>query len=322
MVALCILACLALAAAPFETPPRLVTLSDGRHIALRCSGSGSPTVILESGYAGSSLAWTKVQPVLARRWRVCSYDRAGYGLSDLGPMPRDGKAVAADLDATLRKARIGGPFILVGHSAGALYMRLFADRRWADVAGMVLVDPSVEHQDARLAELLGPGAGSLASLQARDARCLTAAQQGASPPPKECPKSMVGPRGVDEMLTRVSELNTLFGATSDEVEAGRRSLGDLPLIVLTAGETASDAPPEAQAAVTAAWDGLHKELAARSTRGRDEIVPGATHMMMFDRPDAICVAVAEVIDQARRTLRTAPVRASSSASEMTKAGVR
>src|ERR1700739_629823 len=71
---------------------QMVRLPDGRRLALRCSGQGSPTVLLESGSAGASLGWSKVQPTIAQTTRVCSYDRAGYGLSDPGPPPRDGAA--------------------------------------------------------------------------------------------------------------------------------------------------------------------------------------------------------------------------------------
>ncbi|MDB5451864.1 MAG: Alpha/beta hydrolase, partial [Caulobacteraceae bacterium] len=83
-----------------------VRLPDGRHIALRCSGQGSPTVIFETGFGGGSLGWSRVQPEVAKTTRTCSYDRAGYGLSDPGPMPRDGAAVARDLDKALNAAHI------------------------------------------------------------------------------------------------------------------------------------------------------------------------------------------------------------------------
>jgi len=152
----------ALAAAadnPLEHPARLVKLPDGRRINLRCAGHGSPTVVFDGGYLANSGAWFKVQPQVATLTRACSYDRAGSGFSDPGPLPRDGQAVARDLDQTLRAAGVGGPYILVGHSAGALYARLFADLRPKDVVGMVLVDPTVEHQDQRFDALFGRGAG-------------------------------------------------------------------------------------------------------------------------------------------------------------------
>jgi pimeloyl-ACP methyl ester carboxylesterase len=294
----------------------LVTLADGRRINLVCSGHGAPTVILEGGYAATGRAWSKVQPVVAKTTRVCSYDRAGYGLSDPGPMPRDGAAVALDLDHALRKARVTGPFVLVGHSAGALYIRLFFDLRPKDVAGMVFVDPSVEHQDRRFASRFGLGAGSLSRMRDRAAHCLLAAEQGklpsADPSLSACtPAPVSGAPGPDattiaratspaRFSTEISELDTLWGATSDELDAGRRSFGDIPVIVLTAANSYADAPEGAREQVDAFWTGLHKELAAKSTRGSQRTVADSSHMMMFDRPDAICQAIEDVLAKAKR----------------------
>src|SRR5687767_4516826 len=70
-----------------QKPGRLVTLPEGRAINLRCSGRGSPTVILEAGFGANAAAWSKVQPQLARATKVCAYDRAGSGFSDPGPLP-------------------------------------------------------------------------------------------------------------------------------------------------------------------------------------------------------------------------------------------
>ena len=323
-------------AQPLTTPGRFVALSAGRRIYLQCEGAGAPTVLLESGFAGSSSGWAKVQPLIAKTTRVCAYDRAGNGLSDAGPKPRDGEAIARDLDRVLRRGGIAGPFVLVGHSAGGLYVRLFAARRPQDVAGMVLVDPMVEHQDQRFAARFGPGAGSLAPLRARAHRCLAAADTA----PSDCAShSSEGTRAYRtasparrraDWQTQISELKALTGATSDEVDAKASSFGDTPLIVLTAGGSYAQAPAPLRDSALAFWAGLHAELAARSTRGRARIVPGSSHLMMLDRPDAIADAVAEVIAQGRKaaqtapatTRRTAPVSASISSAPATTAGVR
>jgi pimeloyl-ACP methyl ester carboxylesterase len=304
----------------------LVTLRDGRHIYLQCSGAGSPTVILESGFAGSSRSWGKVEPLVAKKRRVCAYDRAGYGRSDEGPMPRDGRAVARDLDQALRRARIGGPYVLVGHSAGGLYVRLFAARRPRSVVGMVLVDPMVEHQDARFAERFGPGAASLGSHRALAERCLAAVEslspecgahsgEGAETYQQASPAQR---KAVWE--TQISELDALYGATSDEVDAGPKSFGDLPVIVLTAGA--------GEAAAPGFWAQLHADLARRlSSRGQARIVAGSSHLITVDRPEAISDAIDEVISEAAQgtpatTRRTAPVSASTSASSATNEGVK
>jgi pimeloyl-ACP methyl ester carboxylesterase len=225
-------------------------------------------------------------------------------------MPRDGAAVALDLDHALRKAGIAGPFVLVGHSAGALYMRLFFDMRRKDVVGIVFVEPSVAHQDRRFETRFGLGAASLTRLRDRAVHCLVAAEQGklpsADPALSACaPSSTNGGLATTREIspakfsTQVSELDTLWGATSDEVDAGRTSFGDIPVIVLTAENSYAGAPDGVRQRVAEFWTELHKELAAKSTRGSQRSIAHSSHMMMFDRPDAICQAIEEVIAKAK-----------------------
>jgi pimeloyl-ACP methyl ester carboxylesterase len=286
-------------------PGRLVALRDGRKINFRCVGPAvGPTVIFEAGFANTSTVWAKVQRLMASRRRSCAYDRAGYGWSDAGPMPRDGEAVARDLDAALSNARIPGPYILVGHSAGGLYVLLFARLRPRDVVGMVLVDPSVPHQDRRFARLFGPRAGSLAPLVAKAKACEAAARRRALP--SADPRLIGcggGPGATAEQrrdslspaawATELSELGTLWGATSDEVEGTGQSLGQTPVIVLTAGANGSGL-------AAAAWAQMHRELAARSSRGSAQLVAGSSHMIMLDKPQAVVAAIDEVAKAAGR----------------------
>ncbi len=297
-------------------PGQLVRLPDGRRINLRCLGVGSPTVLLEGGYAATSMAWSSVEPRVAQLTRVCAYDRAGAGFSDPGPFPRDGTAIALDLDQALRAARIPGPFVVVGHSAGGLYVRLFVGRRRGDVVGMVLVDPSIEHQDRRLSAIFGPGAGSLEALKARADTCLDASRRGAlpslsleltpcAPPPRTGEPAALAAEETAENIrpstwqTRLSELDALWGATSDELDRGDSSLDSMPLVVLTAGGSYADAPVAAKARLATAWAGFHRQLAALSSRGSAQLVPESSHLIMRDRPDVVVAAIVEVIAAAR-----------------------
>lgn len=296
-----------------QSTGRLVALPDGRRMFLDCRGSGSPTVLLEGGYAATAQAWFKVQPVIARTTRVCSYDRAGYGHSDPGPLPRDGAAVASDLGETLQRAHESGPYVVVGHSAGALYVRVFADRHPREVVGMVFVDPSVEYQGERFSSRFGPGAGSIELLRARAEHCLEAAEAGQLPsssddldactPARRSPADDVSYAASLRPATwrgRISELDTLWEATSDEVARGRHSYGSMPLIVLTAGETYAATPSPLGPELRDFWSGLHQGLAKRSSRGREETVTGASHLMMLDRPEAVIAAILAVIADVRR----------------------
>ena len=131
---------------PYGRPQQLVDIG-GRRLNLYCLGQGSPTVILEGGLEASTIAWRKVHAELAKSTRVCAYDRAGYGFSDPGPLPRDTRSLAEDLAALMKAARLQPPYVLVGASLGGGIVRLYADTHWAVVGGMVLVDPHTEHEE-------------------------------------------------------------------------------------------------------------------------------------------------------------------------------
>ena len=142
---------LAAAGAGYETPresadqiaypaPGVMVDVGGHRLHLNCTGSGSPTVVLEPGLGEISLGWAWIAPAIASDTRVCVYDRAGRGWSEPADARQDGGQVAADLHALLHRAHVPGPFVLAGHSFGGLYVRSFAAQYPHEVAGMVLVD--------------------------------------------------------------------------------------------------------------------------------------------------------------------------------------
>src|SRR6185295_13267658 len=120
-------------------PGQLIDVG-GHRLHLLCAGSGTPTVILESGLGEGAAYWGWISTTVARDTKVCVYDRAGRGWSDSAAAAQDGIAVATDLHTLLDRGRVAGPFVLVGHSSGAEYVRIFAGRYPEQVAGMVLLD--------------------------------------------------------------------------------------------------------------------------------------------------------------------------------------
>jgi pimeloyl-ACP methyl ester carboxylesterase len=280
---------LSLVAAAAWAQDRLVRLPDHRRIHLACSGGGKVTAILEAGFGAGADAWYKVQPELAQTMRVCAYDRAGAGKSDPGPFPRDGAAIAQDLDQALRAANIKGPFIGVGHSSGALYIRLFAARRPGEMKGLVLVDPSVEHQTTRLDRMYGPGAGSVEGIRQGALACEhfveTPPLAKADPLYKRCistdPDERAWSLNPMKWKTQVSEIETLFTTTSDQVDAGAAAVRNVPTIILTAEEGGE---PQRR---------LHAELKAQFAHAEQRQIPSG-HMMIFDRPQAIIEAANEL----------------------------
>jgi len=115
---------------------------DGRNMRMLVAGRGDATVVFENGLGGPLEHWGKVQPDVSRFAKTVAYDRAGAGLSDEGPRPRDGRSIATELRQMLRTSAIAPPYILVGASLGGPYIRVFAGMYPEDVAGLVLVDPT------------------------------------------------------------------------------------------------------------------------------------------------------------------------------------
>jgi pimeloyl-ACP methyl ester carboxylesterase len=127
-------------------PPGQMYSVDGNMMRIDCTGSGSPTIILEAGGGEDGLIWSGVQPGLAKTTRVCSYDRAGMGWSDALPPPRDADHVAAELHGLLASAGINDPIVLMGASRGGIYIRDYATRYPTRVAGLIFVDSSTPLQ--------------------------------------------------------------------------------------------------------------------------------------------------------------------------------
>src|SRR5918997_3729475 len=127
-------------------PPGEMVDVGGYSLHINCVGQGSPTVVLDGGSGEMSADWVWVQREVSDTTRVCAYDRAGMGWSEMGPQPRDAERISGELHALLMGGGIEGPYVLVGHSFGGLYMQTYAARYPDDVAGVVLVDSSSPKQ--------------------------------------------------------------------------------------------------------------------------------------------------------------------------------
>jgi pimeloyl-ACP methyl ester carboxylesterase len=278
--------------ARLEPPGQLVDIG-GRRLHLMCKGAGAPTVILEESGLGTYRSWDAVQSALAPTMRVCSYDRAGNGFSEPGPPPRDARHLADDLSALLRVAKLEPPYILVGHSAGGLVVRLWAAEHPDQVKGLVLVDTAPEelfHEQPRVFARMKRNAfwgGVMVRLGLL---------------------RLVNPfhlDGEDRALTyRAEAFDAVFSLVSAFPESAAQlaaapPLPDVPTRVLThshpgdwAGEGAISA---AQAdAVEAAWQAAQVRLAAKSSKGRVTVVPNAGHMIPQEAPAAVVAAIRDV----------------------------
>jgi pimeloyl-ACP methyl ester carboxylesterase len=295
----------------FENAARAVRLPDGRVLNLYCEGAGGPVVILDSGLGDDASSWRKVQDPIAATTRVCAYDRAGYGKSNPGPLPRDTKAEVEDLERLLKAARLPGPYVLVGHSMASFNVRLFAFRHPKDVAGIVLVDPSADNQ---MPALTAAAPATVKLQEAQIARLRDCAGPEATPqmlkgcavpPPFDLPPALAG-RGVGRpapttLATVLAEYDAFGDLDSKETVAARRPLGAIPLIVLTAADTTKSlgANPQEVAAAGLVWSRLHDDIATLSTRGVNRQVAGSGHYIQMQKPQVVIDAVDEVVAAAR-----------------------
>lgn len=279
-------------------PPRAGTSVDigGRTLNYSCEGQGSPAVIFESGRGGPGQFWTPFQRQVAHYTRACWYDRAGYGWSDPAPFPHPASAIAEDLHRLLGKIGVAPPYVLVGFSFGGICVRVYAHKYPAEVSGMVVIDST--HVDER-EPITPPGGGYLPYFPA----LLPAVAQ------------LLRPVGVVRIIMPRNEVTPFEPRTMVEsmkemdyeslVEARAvRTLGDIPLIVLTAGRHRI-LPPENPADARlervreAEWMEAQVQLARLSTRGQQWRFPDASHNLPRDRPRDVLEAIRQVSFQAR-----------------------
>ena len=291
---------------PDGSDARFVSLPDGRQMFLSCIGSGAPAVIFDSGAGSTSSAWHGVWQETGKSTLSCTYDRAGLGLSDPGPLPRDTTAVANDIDALLTAAKIPAPYILVGHSLGSYHIRQFANTRFDKMAGMVLVDPSGDGQEARfMAAIPKAFASSKAQMDAmKSLNCVANLRAKLVAKADKLAQDCLG-NDADIIESYLSEVDAMAGASTDQLTKSRRQWGAMPLIVLTRGDYDKEMPPtfsaEDRKGMQKVWVAMHEEMTALSTAGKHVTVPGAGHGIQRDKPQAVIDAVAEVLAAARAT---------------------
>ncbi len=292
-----------LIAAPTTRPARAVPAKDaknvnrlvdigGRRLFLQCRGSSSPTVVLESGYRDRADPWSlnlfdvpgaiMVLPGVAAFTRVCTYDRPGTAIvlddvlrpsrSDPVPMPRTAADVVAELKALLRAGKIPGPYILVGHSFGGLFVRLYAGVHPERVAGLVLVDALSEGVKARMTADQWATYVRLGFIE---------------PPPALAP---------------YTDLETIDpGPASDAMQAAR-PLRRIPAVVLSKGRPfalAPDFPPGLADALNAAWSAAQNELAARVHALRHTVATHSAHYIQLQQPNLVINAIEQVVQAVR-----------------------
>jgi pimeloyl-ACP methyl ester carboxylesterase len=310
----------------FPQEGKLVALGaefPGVSLNLNCTGTGSPTVILDSGLGVPAAGWDLVQPEIAKFARVCSYDRAGYGWSTAGPMPRTTEEIVRELHALLSISGEKGPYVMVAHSFGGYNVRVYTKEYPAEVAGLVLVDTSHEDQENLMPPSMRKAMAEMtAQLEQQNKIASILITFGiARLTARDDPQSKLSKDFLDKIkylqLQRkfidatTSEILS-FSKSAEEVR-GAGNLGDRPLVVLTAGKPAEEKDLPKGVSVKEmrefqkTWnEDLQVREARLSTHGKQIVVPDSTHMIPMERPDTVVSAVREVCDAVKNEAAAKP----------------
>jgi pimeloyl-ACP methyl ester carboxylesterase len=279
-------------------------------------------VVFDAALAGSSLSWTIVQPAVAQFTTACSYDRAGFGWSEAGPQPRTVSRIADELYELLTRGGVRPPYVLAGHSFGALTIRVFAARHPTAIAGLVFIDPAhpedwldpPESERARIARgarlcrhgavaarlgvasvvsaLVSAGALSvargIAALASRGG--LQRSDEEVLAPVTKLPRDAraalkwmwTQPRFFEALGSQIQSICISAAEVLQDLD-----YGNLPLVTISA-TTASDERRARQDA-----------LARRSARGRHVIAKHSGHWIPLDEPETVVEAIRDVVQAAK-----------------------
>jgi len=268
---------------------RLVDVG-GFRLHIRSFGSGSPTVVIEPGIGDEGRVWGDVVEMLAEEHRVILYSRAGYGMSDPGPMPRSADREAAELAALLDAAEVDAPYVVVGHSLGALNALVYASEHANVMTGLVLLDPPPADfiRGKRFPDLYEMAGQATEGFRREAERAREAGD--------------VRRAAFQDAVASEHEMMFRSGWA---LTGSIRTLGNMPLVVVGSG-VPNPQFGESAAAFQEFWRESNEKLARLSTRGRFVYAPNSTHDIPGDAPDIVVDAVRTVIAESQRRFQRVP----------------
>jgi pimeloyl-ACP methyl ester carboxylesterase len=293
----------------YQPPGRSIDIG-GHCLYINESGkrhSGLPTVILEAGHSNWSHAWLRVQSEIEKLTHVVAYDRAGFGWSEPGPLPRTPVCIVAELHSLLERVEENGPYIFVGHSLGAAFGRLFCGLYPGEIVGMVWVDSAHEHMQRYMPfwDLAYLGLMTFGSLGAFLARLGVVQRVGRKPiidnfplaETQEAKNELVAQMGVPRFYKAMRE-ETRGWYPPENWSKSPLSLGDIPVIMIEVQYPPKPMawyPPRQYQEFRKGWVEIQDDLSRLSTRTK-RVPVECSHDVMYDRPDMIIQAVKDLSD--------------------------
>ena len=282
----------------------------GHKLQLYCIGSGAPTVIIETGMGTPSYLWVPVQNGVANFTRVCTYDRAGYGWSELSPRPLSMADRVAELHTLLANAHVDGPYVLVGHSYGGALVRLYAHDCPDRVAGMVLVDAAEESfaTEPSIAEFRRAYVQTLKTRTRESQFGIVRFGLRKGDPLTEAAFS--SPRYWAETHDEARSILAMPEQMAGLEQPG--TLGNLPLIVIRRGESTNEKIPGISSQeIDQKWQEAQTLLSKLSANSDLVVATSSGHNIEMSQPDLIVSEISRVVQSVRHNV---PLNASSGGS--------
>jgi pimeloyl-ACP methyl ester carboxylesterase len=275
----------------YPIPGRVVAADQGA-LHLNCTGTGSPTVLLEAGLGEPGLTWAEVQDELDQHFTVCSYDRAGYGWSPAGAGAWEAEVASLQISQALRAADNNGPYVIAAHSVGSLVARELRHREPEAVAGMILLDPTNEV----MLERIGTPGGAIVERTVMGALARIGIVRmfgdwlipsfAGSPPPKELLDNAPAAYHPGAIAASTRELHGGPSAAAHLLAVEDSDWADLPLTVISAATTTQGDLDH------------HRDLASRSSAGRHLTAESGGHYIHYDDPQLVVDAICDVVSAA------------------------
>ncbi|MHA6531331.1 alpha/beta fold hydrolase [Paenibacillus sp. BAC0078] len=291
------------AAQDYPPPGKLVDVG-GYRLHINQAGYGSPTIILEAGSGETSLSWRDIPQELAKFATVVSYDRAGYAWSEAATRERTGSNIVKELHDALNHEGIKGPYLLVGHSLGGMYVRLFAQTYPDEVSGLVLIDARPENDERDTKKILeqehfsgNPPAALLSLMKSSGALRLFRNQLLEGSVAKEDREEFINVIAKPSFFKAKEEEGKLASSTEDAIRG--QNLGDLPVKIIARGMApdypASGISSESGRKIEAIWQAGQREMLKISSNSELIVAEKSGHYIIHDEPELVIKTIRTLV---------------------------